>query len=98
MVAVSMISLLAGAIAGHRFNVFALVPTTAIALVLTFGIGVAQGDTAWSIVLMATAAAVSVQVGYLVGMCISSVLPTALAGRSPINSRTGQTSARHSAR
>jgi hypothetical protein len=66
-------------------------------LVLAFGIGVAHADTAWSIVLMAATAAMSVQIGYLVGMGVRYVLATALASRSPVNP-TAPTSARHPAR
>jgi|ERR1700694_1226756 len=99
MMTFSMVSLLVGAVLGQRFQVIVLVPAVAIALVLAIGTGVTHGDTGWSIVLMAAAAATSVQIGYLIGIGIFHVLAAALTRRSsPLTFPTRSTSARHPAR
>jgi membrane protein DedA with SNARE-associated domain len=90
----SMISLLVGALLGQRFKVMVLMPATAILLILAVGIGVTHAQTAWSIVLMAAAAATSMQIGYLIGIGIHHVLAAAWSSRSsPRASPTA--SARH---
>ena len=93
----SMVSLLVGMVLGQRFKVLVLMPATAIVLVLAVGAGVTQARTAWSIVLMAAAAATSMQIGYLVGIGVHHVLAAALSRRSsPLTPTT--TSAPHAAR
>jgi hypothetical protein len=97
MIALSMISLLVGAALGQRFKVMVLMPAIAIVLVLAVGTGVAHAQTAWSIVLMAVAAATCLQIGYLIGIFIRHVLVAALSRRSsPLTSP--ETTARHAAR
>jgi hypothetical protein len=92
-----MVSLLVGAALGQRFKVLVLMPATAIVLVLAVGTGVTQARTAWSIVLMAAAAATCLQIGYLVGIGVHHVLAAALSKRSsPLTPTT--TSAPHAAR
>jgi hypothetical protein len=94
----SMVSLLVGAVLGQRFKVMVLIPAIAIVLVLAAGTGVTHAHTAWSIVLMATTAATSMQIGYLIGIGIRHVLAAALSSRSsPLTSPTASMSARHPA-
>ena len=98
MILLSMVSLLVGALLGQRFKVMVLMPATPIVLILAVGTGVAHAQTAWSIVLMAAAAAISMQIGYLVGIGIHHILAAALSRSSPPTSLTASTSARHPAR
>ena len=96
MIVLSMVSFLVGALLGQRFKVMVLIPAVAAVLTLAVGIGVTHAHTGWSIVLMAAAAATSMQIGYLIGISIHHVLATPLSSRSsPLTSPT--TSARHPA-
>lgn len=98
MMILSMISLLVGAALGQRFKVMVLMPATAIVLVLAAVAGITQGQTAWSIVLMAAAAATSMQMGYLIGIGTRHVLAAVRSSRSsPLTSPTAS-SARQPAR
>jgi hypothetical protein len=97
MMTFATISLLVGMVLGQRFKVLVLMPTIAIALILVIGVGVARADTVWWIVLMAVAAATSLQIGYLVGIGIRHALVAARASRTPATSITGSTSARRPA-
>ena len=91
----AMVSLLVGVVLGQRFKVLVLAPATAIVLVLA--VGVMHDRTAWSIVLVAAAAATSMQIGYLVGIGVHHVLAAALSRRSsPLAPTT--TSSPHAAR
>ena len=89
MMTLTMISLLVGMVLGQRFKVLVLVPTIAIPLIFALGAGIARADTFWQIVLMAVAAASSLQVGYLAGVVIRHVLVAARSSRSPATSLTG---------
>jgi hypothetical protein len=98
MIVLSTISLLVGALLGQRFKVMVLMPATAIVLVIAVGTGVTHAYTAWSIILMAVAAATSMQIGYLIGIGVHHVLAAALSSRSPsLVSRTASTPVRHPA-
>jgi membrane protein DedA with SNARE-associated domain len=99
MIILSTISLLVGALLGQRFRVMVLMPATAIVLLIAVGTGATHVYTAWSIILMAVAAATSMQIGYLIGIGVHHVLAAALSRRSPsLVSPTASTPARHSAR
>ena len=99
MMIISVVSLLVGAVLGQRFKVLVLMPATAIVLVLAAATGVTQGQTAWSIVLMAAAAATSMQIGYLIGIGIRHVLGAVWSSRSsPLSSATASSPARQPAR
>jgi hypothetical protein len=98
MMILSMVSLLVGAVLGQRFKVMVLMPATAIVLILAVGTGVTHAQTAWSIVLMAAAAATSMQVGYLIGIGIRHALAAVWSNRSsPLTSTTASTPARQPA-
>jgi uncharacterized membrane protein len=83
MMTLSIVSLLFGAVLGHRFNVLALAPAFLIVLILVIAIGFARAETAWSIVLMAASAVASVQIGYFMGVGVRYGLAAALPNRSP---------------
>jgi hypothetical protein len=82
MIILSMVSLLVGAVLGQHFKVMVLIPAIAVVLVLAVVTGVTHAQTAWSIVIMAVAAATSLQIGYLLGIAIRHVLAAALSSRS----------------
>jgi len=92
----SLISFLVGALLGQRFKVIVLLPAGAVALLVAIRTGVDRAETVWSIILLATATAACLQVGYFIGMYVHHVLTAALSRRaSPLTSAT--TSARHPA-
>ena len=95
MMTLSIVSLLFGAVLGHRANVLVLVLAIPIVLILAIGIGAAHAETVWSIVLMAASAVASVQIGYLMGVGVRYGLTAVLPNRSPEAPHT--TSARHPA-
>jgi hypothetical protein len=97
MMTLSMISFLVGAVLGQRFKIVVLIPAFAILLAFAVGTGVAHDQTAWLIVLTATAAATCLQIGYLVGIGVHHVLTAALSKRSSSLTST-TTSAPHAAR
>ena len=70
----SIVCLLAGLVLGQRFKVLVLVPATGLMVVLTVGGGLAGGYAFRFLVFVAVAAAVSLQVGYLLGPGIHQVL------------------------
>jgi hypothetical protein len=94
MMTLSMVSLLVGMVLGQRFKVLVLLPAIALALVLALGGGIVRADSAWWIVLGSAAAAVSLQIGYLIGVGIRHVLVAAQASRSPATSLTGSSARR----
>lgn len=99
MILLSMVSLLVGALLGQRFKVMVLFPATVIVLVIAVGIGVGHARMAWSIVLMAAAAATSMQIGYLIGIGVHHVLAAALwRGSQSLATPRESTPVRHPAR
>jgi len=96
MITLSMISLLVGAGLGQRFKVMILMPAIAIVLVLAVATGIAQGQTAWSIVLIAATTATCLQIGYFVGIGIRHVLEAAIS-RSSSSPSSVKTPVRHAA-
>jgi hypothetical protein len=84
----AMISLVVGMVLGQRFKVLVLLPAIALALVLAIGGGIVRAESAWWIVLVAAAAATSLQIGYLIGVGIRHALVAARASRSPVTSLT----------
>ena len=70
----SIICLFAGLVLGQRLKVLVLVPATALIVALAIVGGLAGGSTFRSVLLAAVAAAVSLQVGYLLGLGIHHVL------------------------
>ncbi len=91
MLTLSIVSLLVGAGLGQIYRVLVLIPATAILLVVAIGTGVAQAQTAWSIVLMVAAATACIQIGYLVGVAVHHVVVVNWSsGTSPLTSSTAR--------
>lgn len=65
MIALSILSLLAGGVLGMRFKVVALAPAIGLALIAVAGVGTARGTDIGSIVLAMILAATCLQMGYL---------------------------------
>jgi membrane protein DedA with SNARE-associated domain len=87
----STVSFLVGAGLAQRFKIMVLIPAVATVATLAVGIGLTNAHAAWVIVMMAAAAAISMQVGYLIGISIHDVLAAASLRSAP------PTSARHPA-
>jgi uncharacterized membrane protein len=92
--AVSIISLLIGMVLAQRFKVLALVPAMAVVILLAIAAEFARGAGFWPAALIAILAMVSVQIGYLAGMAVRSVLA---AGRTSKLGRTFEAGAREPA-
>jgi hypothetical protein len=65
---------LAGMLLGQRFKVLILLPAIGVAAIIATCAGIASGDHFWSIVLLAVWLAVALQIGYLIGTGLWSVL------------------------
>jgi len=76
-----ILSLTAGMVLGQRFKVLILLPATGLAIIAATGAGMAHGDHGWSIVLLAIAVTVALQIGYLIGTGIRSLLAAGRASR-----------------
>jgi hypothetical protein len=74
MLAAAVISLVVGMALGQRFKVLVLLPAIGLAVIVTTSAGVLRADDGWSIVWMGVAAAVALQLGYLLGTGIRSFL------------------------
>jgi hypothetical protein len=92
--AVSIISLLIGMVLAQRFKVLALVPAMAVVILLAIAAEVARGAGVWPTALVAVLAMVSVQIGYLAGMAVRSLLA---AGRTSKLGTTFETGAQRPA-
>jgi hypothetical protein len=68
-----LIYLLAGIALGQRLQVLSLVPAIPVALAVTVGTGLSAGHDFPSIALTATAVAIVLQVGYLLGVGLQAV-------------------------
>jgi hypothetical protein len=76
----SIISLLAGAVLGQRFKVLVLLPAIAFVLLMAIGLGIANAQGLWATTLLSTIAIVSLQIGYLAGIGLRSVLAPSRSG------------------
>jgi hypothetical protein len=81
MLMLPLICLLFGAVLGQRFKVLALIP--AMALALTAAGGVAHAGTFPQVVAAAFVGVISLQIGYVTGLCIRYLM--AVARTNPIN-------------
>jgi hypothetical protein len=77
-----IVSFLVGMVLGQRFKVLILLPAITLAVLAVIGGGLARAEPTWSIVLIAIGAAVALQVGYLVGTGIRSLIVGARASRA----------------
>src|SRR5437764_1023799 len=69
-----LVGLLAGMALGQRFKVPVLAPAFVLVSMVAIGYGVAHGYAAWQSLPMAGAAIASLQIGYLAGIGIRSVI------------------------
>ncbi len=81
MATFAIFSFLLGAVLGHRFKVLVLVPTIVAGAAVAFAIGIARADDAWLIGLTVLLDTVCLQIGYLCGAIIFSLLSAARVAR-----------------
>jgi hypothetical protein len=74
MVALTM--LVVGSALGLRFRIFVLFPVILLGLFVCTAVGIAQGTMIWSIVLTNVVAATCLQIGYLGGALLKSMILT----------------------
>jgi hypothetical protein len=72
-----------GAVLGLRFKVFVLVPAIALSSAASWGVGIAHGNSFWSILLAMLFVMTALQVGYLAGIVIRFGVAKARARRHP---------------
>ena len=84
--------LLVGAVLGHRFKVLVLIPM--LAFVIGSTAAFVQDDTFAQIFSAIAGAAGALQIGYLAGAGIHSVVTAARIGRAPVKSTTAMASPR----
>jgi hypothetical protein len=77
MVILIMIGILVGAVLGLRFKVLVLVPVVCGALAVVVVNGIARGDGLWQLVLAMTVIAISLQLGYVLGIVVRFVMVAA---------------------
>jgi hypothetical protein len=75
---------LTGAVLGARYRVLALVPAAAIALIAVFATGTALSLSLAAVVLMALAALVCLQIGYMGGLLTRYTATMARASPLPV--------------
>jgi hypothetical protein len=89
----AIISALAGAVLGLRYNVLVLVPAVGFAMLFAVITGILRADGLWSIVLTTVLLGVAVQLGYLAGVAIYAVVERGRTargkGRNQLNSSLG---------
>jgi hypothetical protein len=76
-----ILSLIAGMVLGQRFKVLILPPAIVLAIIAATAAGIVRGDHGWSIVLLAVAVTVVLQIGYLIGTGIHSFVAAGRAYR-----------------
>jgi len=69
-----LVGLLAGMALGQRFKVLVLAPAFVLVSMVAIGYGVAHGYAAWQSLPMAGVAIASLQIGYLAGIGIRSLI------------------------
>jgi hypothetical protein len=67
MVMLATISFFLGAVLALKCRVFILLPAICFGMICAAAIGIAQGDTVWSIVMTMALTATALQLGYLGG-------------------------------
>jgi len=72
-----------GAMLGLRFKVFVLVPAIALSFVASFGIGIANGNSLWSILVVTFLVMIALQIGYFAGTFIRFGVAKARARKHP---------------
>lgn len=67
MAAVTILAFLCGAVLAFRFRVFVLYPIIAVGATFGLVLGMAAGNSLWTVMLGIVTAAVALQVGYMFG-------------------------------
>jgi len=75
------VTFLAGILLARHFKMLALVPASALTVMLAIGIGSARADPVVSMACTVFSAIIALQLGYLVGLVIRHVLVAARTGR-----------------
>ncbi len=75
-----LVGLLAGMALGQRFKVLVLAPAFVLVSMVAIGYGVAHGYAAWQSLPMAGVAIASLQIGYLAGIGIRSLISAGRTG------------------
>ena len=94
MTLLSIVTLLVGLVLAQRFKVMVLMPASVIVTVLAVATGATHAQTAWSIVLVAATAAISIQIGYLIGIGIHHFVDVS-SRSSSLAAPSASTPARH---
>lgn len=70
----AIISVVAGAALGLRYNALVLVPAVMFAMLFALIVGIARADSFWSVAFLMLLLAVAVQLGYLAGVAVYAVI------------------------
>ena len=84
MIILILLSVLVGAALGLRFKVFVLVPVICGTLAIVVVDGIARGDSLWRLALTMIVIATVLQLGYVLGNVVQSVMS---AARTPNHGR-----------
>ena len=92
----SMMTMLAitafGAVLGFRFKVFVLVPAIALSSVASWGVGIAHGNSFWSILLATFFVMTALQIGYFAGIVYSFWCRKGTRSQTPVGHHRGRSS------
>jgi hypothetical protein len=69
-----IVGFVVGIVLGQRCNAWILMPAVMLAMMFGTMVGIARADSFWSIVLTTVAGVIAVQLGYLTGVVINSVI------------------------
>jgi hypothetical protein len=70
----AIISLVAGAVLGLRSNILILVPAVMLTLLFAMIVGIARAESLWSVALITVTLGFAIQVGYMAGIAISTMI------------------------
>jgi hypothetical protein len=77
----AIISVVAGAVLGLRYNALVLVPAVMFATLFALIVGIVRADGFWSVASLMLLLAVAVQLGYLTGIAIYAVIESVSGAR-----------------
>ncbi len=77
MIAAAAVGALVGLVLGQRFSVLILLPAITMAVIAIAGLGMARAEPTATIVVSAVAAAVALQLGYVIGSALHRAVPPA---------------------
>ena len=97
MAPLALVSFLAGTVLGMRFRVLVLVPAIACVLPIALTIGISRQHELGSVLFLAAATVVSLQIGFFAGIAIRYSLAAARMNRSRDTSLTRSQALPHKA-